>query len=122
MAACDRTSKFIQRVSGTFAATFQFPTSTVAKTEGTNTTVSCGAGVATTVLAANANRRFAIIMNNTANALAIRMGAAAVITSLVFPAGSSFIIDINTIGEINRQLVSVFNPTGGALNVGVYEE
>ena len=124
MATCDQISKYIQRVQGTGsggAVPIVFPTSLVAVTETTNAQVSCGAGAATTVLAANAARKFAQIVNNSGSLLRIRLGGAAVATSLDFPSGSVYKIEPDTIGEINQQLVSVFNPTGGALDVTVQE-
>ena len=60
-------------------------------------------------------------MNNSGSLLRIRLGGAAVATSLDFPSGSVYKIEPDTIGEINQQLVSVFNPSGGALNVTVQE-
>lgn len=124
MAACDQVSKYIQRVTGLGsggAFPISFPTTLVADTETTNAQVSCGAGVATTVLAANTARKFAMIVNNTGNLLRLRLGGAAVATSVEFPTGTAYIIDPSTIGGINQQLVSIFNPTGGALNVTVQE-
>ena len=124
MAACDQVSKYIQRVTGLGsggAFPISFPTTLVADTESTNSQVSCGAGAATTVLAANSARKFAMIVNNTGNLLRLRLGAAAAATSLEFPSGTVYILEPSTVGGINQQLVSIWNPTAGALNVTVQE-
>lgn len=124
MAACDQVSKYIQRVTGSGsggAIPISFPTSLVSTPETTNAQVSCGAGAATTVLAANSARKFAMIVNNSGSALRLRLGAAAVVTSLEFPSGTVYILEPSTVGGINQQLVSIWNPTAGALNVTVQE-
>jgi len=103
------------------SVTIAFPTALIAQPETTNNTIVVGPGAAANVLAANANRTGAIIVNNTGNLLRIRIGGPAVATDLEFPNGTVYVIEPSTIGQIPQGLVSVFNPTGGALNVSVQE-
>lgn len=123
MAACDQISKYIQRVTPLAGGVFpiSFPTTLVAITESTNASVTVVAGAATQVLAANANRKFAQIVNVTGSTLRISVGAAAQVTDLEFPTGSVYKLEPDTIGEISQQLVSIWNPTGGNLTVTVQE-
>lgn len=124
MAACDQVSKFIQRIQGSGpggGVPIIFPTQAIDQPEVTNTTVSCAAGAATTVLAANSSRKGAIIVNNTGNLLRIRVGGAAAPASLELPSGTAYEITPDTIGGMPLGLVSIFNPTLGALNVTVQE-
>lgn len=107
-------------VTGTVGITF--PTSTVAKAQTTNAQVLVGAGADAIVLAANALRTFAIIENRSGADLNLAFGAAASATTLVLPNNGTYTLDISTVNSINRQAVHIFNPTGGGLNVNVYEE
>jgi ABC-type phosphate/phosphonate transport system substrate-binding protein len=123
MAACDKTTKWIQRVlitSGGGGVPIVFPTTLIAKTQGTNTLVPLAAGD-NTVLAANANRKFAQIANFSGTTQYIAFGAAASTSSLALPSGSIFTIEPDTIGEINQQAVHVWSVAGG-VNLSVYEE
>lgn len=122
MAACDQISKYIQRVTGAGGSfPIVFPTTLLPITESSNASVTVVAGAATQVLAANANRKFAQIVNITGATLRISVGGAATATDLEFPTGSVYRIEPDTIGEINQQLVSIWNPTGGNLTVTVQE-
>lgn len=125
MAACDQVTKYIQRVMGTGsggAVAITFPTSTIPKTQGTNTQVSVANATSTVVLSANPSRRFAQIINVSGSTFFLAFGAAASASSLPIPNNSVFTIDINTIGEINRQDVRAFQNSGAPLNISVYEE
>ena len=97
-----------------------FPTTLLPKVQTTNTTVPLAAGD-NTVLAANANRKFAQIINNTGTIMYIAFGAAAATTSVPLPNGGIFTIDANTIGEINQQAVHVYSD-GISTGPQVYEE
>lgn len=100
-----------------------FPTTLIAKTEGTNAQVVIGAGVAATVLAANANRKFAQITNVTGGALHYKTGGvAASAANAIVPNNSTLNFDPDTIGEINQGAVSIFNNTAAPVTVYVYEE
>lgn len=99
-----------------------FPTTTVAKTQTTNGQVVIGPGAAATVLAANANRKFAQVVNVTGANFNVAMGIAAAATNLVVPNNGTWNADINTLGEMNQQAISVFNPGAAPITVYVYEE
>lgn len=103
---------------GPIVITFPVP---LGLNESTNATVAIGAGVAADVLAANAARQSAQIVNLSGNTLRISLGGAAIATDLEFPTGSVFRIEPDTLGRVSLAAVSVFNPTGGALNVTVQE-
>lgn len=123
MAACDKVTKWIQRVSivaGGGGVPIIFPTTLVAKTQGTNGTIPLAAGD-NTVLAANANRKFAQIINNSDTIMYIAFGAAASAASVPLPQGGIFTIEPDTIGEINQQAVHVFS-VGISTGPQVYEE
>lgn len=125
MASCDTYTKWIQRVSivaGGGSVPIVFPTTAIAKTQTTNTTQAVAATTDVAVLAANANRKFAQIVNLSGTTMYIAFGAAAVGNSLPLPSGGVFTIDVNTLGQINQQAVHVYNASGGSLNVQVYEE
>lgn len=107
-------------ISGSVAITF--PTTTVAKTQQNNVQVALAAGASTQVLAANANRKFLQVVNLSGATLYIAFGAAAAVTSFPVPNGGVFTQDISTLGSINQQVVNMWNPTGGPLNVNAYEE
>lgn len=99
-----------------------FPTTLLPKTQSTNTTQAVAGTTDVIVLPANANRKFAQIVNISGTTMYIAFGAAAVANSLPLQSGGTFIIDANTIGEINQQAVHVYNASGGSLNIQVYEE
>ena len=99
-----------------------FPTTLVAKTQGTNATATAILGADTIVLAANANRKFAQIVNTSGSAAMIAFGAAATALSVAFPNNGVFTLEPDTIGEINQQAVHVWNPTGSNIPITVYEE
>lgn len=123
MAACDKVTKWIQRVTvvgGGGAVPIIFPTTLVAKTQGTNTTVPLAAGD-NTVLAANANRKFAQIVNITGTVMYIAFGAAATANSMPLPDNGIFTIEPDTIGEINQQAVHIYS-AGISTGPQVYEE
>lgn len=123
--SCSQVSLYVQRVefaSGGVPVSIAFPTVLIAKNAITNAIVSVGATSDAEVLPTNANRKFAQIVNNSGVLLHIRLGAAAAATHMVFPTGSVFTIEPDTIGEINQQSVHVYNPSGGPEDVSVYEE
>lgn len=123
--SCNQVSLYVQRVefaSGGTPIEILFPTTLIAKNQLNNGMTSIGAGANVEVLAANATRKFAQIVNNSGTTLHIRLGAAADATRMELPDGAVFTIEPNTIGEINQQSVNVFNPSGGAESVSVYEE
>lgn len=124
MAACDQVSKFIQRVQGTGSGggvPIIFPTAAVAQLETSNGTVALAAGAATTVIPLNNSRTGAIIVNNTGNTLRLRIGGPAGAADIEFPTGTAYEIAPDNLGKMPFGLVSIFNPTGGILNVTFQE-
>lgn len=107
-------------VVGPLAITF--PTTLLAKTQGTNASATAINAADTIVLAANANRKFAQIQNQSGVTLQIAFGNAATSLSFALPSGGVFTIDANTIGEINQEAVHIRNDSGANRTVMVYEE
>jgi len=123
MAACDKVTKWIQRVSivggGGGGLPIVFPTTVIAQTQNVNTLVPLAAGD-NTVLAANPNRRFAQILNLSGTTQYIAFGAAATTSSLPLPNGAIYTIDVTTIGEDFQGAVHVWSVAGG-VSISVLE-
>ncbi len=122
MAACDKVTKWIQRVTvvgGGGAVPIIFPTTVIAQTENVNTLVPLAAGD-NVVLAANANRRFAQIVNLSGTTQYIAFGVAASTSSLPLPNGGIYSIDVNTIGEDFQGAVHIWSVAGG-VSISVLE-
>lgn len=105
-------------VAGPIAITF--PTTLIAKTQGTNASVALGVGD-TIVLAANAARKFAQIVNVSGTLQFIAFGAVGSALTIPLPNNGVYTLEPDTIGEINQQAVHVFSIAGG-VSVQVYEE
>jgi len=97
-----------------------FPTTLIAKTQGTNTSMPLAAGN-NVVLAANANRKFAQIVNVSGTVQYIAFGNLASTASVPLPNNGVFTIEPDTIGEINQQSVNIWS-VAGAVSLQVYEE
>ena len=72
------------------------------------------------VLAANANRRFAQIVNLSGTTQYIAFGAAASANSLPTPNGGIYNIDVTTIGENFQGAVHIYSAAGG-VNLNILE-
>lgn len=105
-------------VAGPIAITF--PTTLVAKTQQGNGTVTLAAGDQI-VVAADANRKFAQIVNLSGVTQYIAFGNVASAASFPLPNNGVYTVDSSTIGGINQQAIHIFS-TLGAADVQYYYE
>lgn len=90
-------------------------------TQNVNTQVAIPNAVSTTILAANANRRRAVIQNLSGVTIFLAFGAAAAATSIALPTGQSWLVDVGNDWYEQRGDINAFQTSGAPVNVNVLE-
>lgn len=99
-----------------------FPTSPIAMTQNANAVNSIPTTSALTVLAANASRKSATIINNSEFAVHFSIGGAATVANGLLPPGGAMNLSPTTIADLELGLVSIYNPNSTtAATVSAYE-